>query len=147
MAEGYGQHYESMYSGSMVGAGALVFALMGYIIAKAKPRKHTVDLNPVVLAAIFGESIVDVEAAISKLCQPDHKSRSKAEEGRRIIRRGEFEYFVVNHKIYRGLAAEDRHRERMADRMAVQRALEVNKSKQEETPRYSHGGGVVQIQR
>lgn len=122
MEEGYGQHYESMYTGSMIGSGALVFALMGYIISKTRPRKHTVDLNPVLLATIFGEPVDAVERAIDKLCQPDPKSRSKAEEGRRLLRRGEFEYFVVNHEYYRRISSKIGRRWYMAELMAKKRA-------------------------
>ena len=129
MEEGYGQHYESMYCGSMVGAGALVFALMGYIIAKTKPRSHTIDLNPTILSVIFGEPVESVEKAIEKLCQPDPKSRSKREEGRRLIRRGEFEYFVVNHEFYRGLATKQRRRAYMATLMANKRDREASSRK------------------
>ena len=122
MEEGYGQHYESMYTGSMVGAGALVFALMGYVIAKAKPRSHTVDLNPVLLATIFGEPVEAVERAITRLCDPDPNSRSSNEEGRRLLKLGKFEYFVVNHAHYRKIASKFGRRRYMADLMADRRS-------------------------
>lgn len=121
MEEGYGQHYESMYTGSMIGAGALMFALMGYIIAKTRPRTHTIDLNPTLLAAIFGESEKAIERTIERLCSPDPKSRSTVEEGRRLLRRGQFEYYVVNHEHYRGLASKERRRKYMAEFMAKKR--------------------------
>lgn len=93
-----------MYTGSMVGAGAMAFALMPYAIANARPDEgSTVDLNPTVLAAVFGESVDTVNAAIRYLCSPDPHSRSPDEEGRRLVQcgPGPYRYRVVNLHKYR----------------------------------------------
>ncbi len=60
---GFGKHHASMYTGSLVGKGAEVFAVMGYVIANMKPRRAgengewrmVVEMNPKLLAFILGE--------------------------------------------------------------------------------------------
>lgn len=103
-----------MYRGSMVGCGALNFALMGYVIANSVPDRKLgsiVELNPILLATIFGEDEKDVVAAIKFLCSPDPKSRTKVKDGRRLIKLGEFDYQVVNGEKYRAIRDEEQRRE------------------------------------
>jgi len=110
----YGKHFSSMYEGSMVGAGAAVFAVMGYVIANAVPDRTVgtqVELNPKLIAFILGESQKEVEKAIEFLCQPDPESRTKVEQGRRLIRLGQFDYKVVNGEKYRAMRDEEKRRE------------------------------------
>lgn len=110
----FGKHFASMYTGSMVGAGAVVFALMGYVIANQRPDRIAgaqVELNPKLLATILGEPEDKVRQAIEFLCSPDPHSRSKDEEGRRLIRLGEFDYRVVNGPHYRKILDEEARRE------------------------------------
>src|SRR5689334_9730282 len=100
----YGKAFASMYTGSMVGSGAVVFAVWGYVIANMEPDKTVgmqVELNPRYLAGVFGEPAEAIALAIEKLCSPDPESRSKEQEGRRIIRIGQFAYQVVNGVYYR----------------------------------------------
>lgn len=94
----------------MVGAGAVVFAVMGYVIAKQIPDRKVgsqVRLNPVLLAAILGEDAKAIESAIAKLCSPDPKSTTKTNDGRRLIKLGEFDYQVVNGAKYRAIRDEE----------------------------------------
>lgn len=110
----YGKHFASMYEGSMVGAGAVVFAVMGYIIANAVPDRTVgtqVELNPKLLAFILGEKEADVAKAIEFLCTPDGNSRTKEEQGRRLVRLGQFSYRVVNGAKYRAMRDEEKRRE------------------------------------
>lgn len=110
----YGKHFESLYEGSMIGAGAMVFAVWGYVIGKMKPDGKVgmqVRLNPKLLGPILGESPEEVEKAIDYLCQPDKHSTSKAEGGRRLVRLGEFDYRVVNGLKYRSIRNEEERRE------------------------------------
>ena len=104
----YGKHYASMYSGSMIGAGPVVFAVWGYAIANA--IDGDVELNPKLLGLLLGCSEAEVRTSIEYLCAPDPDSRSKLEDGRRMLPRGSFAYFVVNHSAYRGLANEKERR-------------------------------------
>jgi hypothetical protein len=105
----YGKHFESMYSGSMVGSGPAVFAVWGYIIAHAK--KGYVEINPIVLATIIGCSIDEISSAINHLCSPDPHSRTKDHEGKRLIKTDEFAYFVPSHEKYNSIRSEDERRE------------------------------------
>jgi hypothetical protein len=95
-----------MYSGSLVGSGFHVYAVWNYIIAKTKCG--IVELNPKLLAAVLGGPVKDVEAAIAFLIKPDPDSRSKEEEGRRLVKEGQYQYRVVNWAFYQGIKnAED----------------------------------------
>jgi len=105
----FGKHFASMYTGSMVGKGAVVFAVMGYVIANAEPigeEEMQVELNPILLAMILGEEVKEVQGAIAFLCAPDPNSRTKAEEGRRLVRLGQFDYRLVNGPKYRAIRNE-----------------------------------------
>lgn len=120
---GYGKHFESMYTGSMRGAGPDVFAVWGYAFSHA--RNGTVELNPDVVAFFIGMSAARAQRAIEFLCQPDARSRTKDEDGRRLIREGEFLYRVVTHRKYRDLGgssagpeAERKRRQREAVAMS-----------------------------
>lgn len=109
----FGKLFASMFTGSMVGAGAIRFAVMSYVIANMKPDRTVgmqVELNPVLLSAILGEKQEDVQAAIDWLCQPDTRSRTKDHDGRRLIKLGEFDYRVVNGKKYRDMRDEEQRR-------------------------------------
>ena len=114
----YGKHFASMYERSMVGSGAIVFAVWGYVIANQEPDKAVgsqVTINPAVLAAILGEPQDAVERAIIRLCSPDPKSTTKKEEGRRLIKIGEFDYQVVNGRKYLKIRDEDARRAQNRD--------------------------------
>lgn len=114
----FGKHFASMYERSMVGSGAMVFAVMGYVIANARPSidgKGFVTLNPSILGPILGESPADVADAIKFLCSPDPKSKSKEEEGRRLVQVSEYEFLVVNFKKYRGMRDPVKRREQNRD--------------------------------
>jgi hypothetical protein len=97
----YGLHFKSMYSGSMVGKGIEAFAVMGYFIACAWENRGLVDCNPVILAAIFGCDVEDVNRGLAVLTAPDPDSRNEEEEGRRLVRLGNsFTYRVVSWEKY-----------------------------------------------
>lgn len=106
----YGKHFESMYTGSMFGKGPTVFAVWGYVISHTRKDGY-VELNPHLLAATIGCKASEIDDAIEFLCQPDEKSRSKDEDGRRMIREAEFDYRVVNYLSYRNILNEDERRD------------------------------------
>lgn len=129
---GFGKHYSSMYQGSMVGAGAVVFAVMGYVISTQSPWEDgemRLELNPKLLGFILGESAESVGSAIDFLCAPDDQSRSKEEGGRRLVKEGEFLYRVVNGAKYRAMGDPARRREqnREAKRRERERKRKVKK--------------------
>jgi hypothetical protein len=92
----YGKIFSTMYEGSMVGAGATVFAVMGYVISKQRPPEFNVELNSKLLSAVIGEPEERIISAIEYLCSPDSGSRSDKEQGRRLTKIGAFTYHVVN---------------------------------------------------
>lgn len=104
----YGKFFASAFTGSMFGAGSDVFAVWAYVIAHAVAGK--VELNPKLLGAMLGAPAERVEAAIGFLCSPDPESRNPAEEGRRLLPDGAFQYQVVSHSIYRALQTEEQRR-------------------------------------
>lgn len=96
-----------MYEGSMYGAGLAVFAVWGYVIAHV--RKSRVELNPRKLSDTLGGDIKDIEEAIKFLMSPDPHSRHKEHEGKRLLKEGEFQYFVPSWESYQLIRnAEDR---------------------------------------
>lgn len=126
----YGKHFASMYTGSMVGAGFGAYAVMGYVIANQVPDRELgfyVELNARVLAAVFGEPEKEIERAIEYLCAPDPSSRTLAEGGRRLIKKGQFAYQVVNGKVYHEIRNEDERRRQ--NREAQQRRREKQRGK------------------
>jgi hypothetical protein len=126
----YGKHFSTMYTGSMVGAGFGAYALMGYVISNQQPDKvvgFQVELNPMLLATIFGEERGTIERAIEYLCAPDPNSRTLAEGGRRLVRVGQFAYRVVNGVVYNKIRNHEQRREQ--NRVAQQKFRERKKIK------------------
>ena len=109
----YGKHFTSMYEGSMVGAGAHVFAVWGYCISNADPELHTVRLNPSLLSVILGEPTERIESAIAYLASPDGDSCCTDENGRRLMNTSGMEYLVVTHEQYRDMKNTHDRREYM----------------------------------
>lgn len=105
----YGKHFESMYEGSMYGSGVAVFAVWGYVIAHT--RKSRVELNPKKLSDTLGGTISEIEAAIKFLMSPDPNSRHKEHGGRRLIKEGEFQYFLPSWESYQKIRNADERRE------------------------------------
>lgn len=111
----YGKVFASMFEGSLVGKGAIAFAVMGYAIAKAHPVKDRmqVTLNPNLIAASLGEAVESIKETIDFLCAPDPDSTTKDEEGRRLVKIGSFEYWLVNGMKYRDIRDEEQRREQL----------------------------------
>lgn len=103
MSEDFGLLYASTFTGSMVGTSPVVFAVWSYVVANGYGGQ--VDLNPRLLAAIFGTTAADVEAAIAFHCAPDPDSRSDADGGRRLRHVSGVRYEVVNHEVYKNARA------------------------------------------
>jgi hypothetical protein len=140
----WGKHYGSMYEGSMVGKGAIVFALMGFVIARMQCSwvgegraktvvEGTIRLNPQVLAAIFGESEEKIKEGIKVLTSPDPKTNLPGEEGRRLVPLGPFDYRVVNAAYYQNRKDKEAQREKTRERVKTWRA-----SKKAQTGEFSH---------
>ncbi len=104
----------------MYGSGSTIFAVWSYVIAHTKPDAM-VELNPKELASKLGEDVDKVEQAIEHFKSPDPKSRSKEFEGRRLIQKGEFIYFVPQYHKYHGFANNKERREYFAAKKREQR--------------------------
>jgi len=124
----YGKLFASMYSGSMFGKPAVVFATLGYAISNMRPSKKDgecyVEINPVLLAATFATTTEAIDMALSDLESPDPASRSIAHEGRRLVligdrTHGPRQYLVVNGARYR--AIRDEEARRLSNREAKRR--------------------------
>jgi hypothetical protein len=137
----YGKFFSSAFTGSMVGSGPLIFSVWGYVIASAH-RDGTVEINPTLLAAMIGKcSPEEVADAVNSLCLPDANSRSKAEEGRRLVREGQFLYRIVNFGTYHAIRDEDQRKVYMREYMRKRRASEtdpVNSAVNTCKPRLAH---------
>lgn len=105
----YGKWFRSMYEGSMYGAGVSVFAVWGYVIANTIDSR--IELNPKKLADTLGGEVNEVHEAIEFLTKPDPDSRNKAHDGRRLVREGEFQYFVPSWEEYQRIKNEEDRRE------------------------------------
>jgi len=104
----------------MRGAGSAFFAVWGYVISHMVPCRGVsggtrVELNAEVIAFLIGERAEVVQAQIDRMCEPDGRSRTKAEGGRRLVRKGEYEFVVVNGDKYRAIRDEETRREQNRD--------------------------------
>jgi hypothetical protein len=125
----YGKIFASMYEGSMVGSGPVVFAVWGYCISKAD-IDGTVLLNPALLAPIIGTSRGEIESAIAFLQEPDAHSKNPEHEGRRLLHQTGHLYFLVSHEYYRAMKNNEERREYMREYMRKKRENEnVNVNK------------------
>ena len=129
----YGKAFASMYSGSMFGSGFPVFAVWNYALANAD-RHGSVEMNPKLLAAVLGGPVEEVAGALDVLLQVDTDSRSKVEEGRRLIRTGEYSYTIVNHAAYSSIRNADERRVYNAGKMREYRASKVDNREQSVPP-------------
>ena len=86
---------------------------MSYVIAYQKPHQDyfQVEINPEIVAFLIGEPIDRVAEVVESFCQPDPKSRTTVEEGRKLIKIGSFDYRVVNGKKYHDIKKEAERRE------------------------------------
>jgi len=119
----YGKIFSSMYEGSMVGAGPVVFAVWGYCIAKADVD-GTVLLNPALLAPIIGTSRGEIDQAMHYLMEPDQHSKNPDHEGRRLLHQTGHLFYVVSHQQYREMKNNEERREYMREYMRKKRNLE-----------------------
>jgi uncharacterized phage protein (TIGR02220 family) len=142
----YGKIFSSLFTGSMYGAGSSKFALMGYVIANMKPDKTVgfqVELNVKDLASRIGETQEVIQEAIDFLCAPDPESRSEAEEGRRLVKLGAFDYKVVNGVKYDQIRNEEERREKNRIRQEKFRKKQSEPEEQPEPDTHSPGSRVL----
>lgn len=114
-----------MYTGSMLGSGALMFAVWPYVISHMMPNRDrtyfTVELNTELMAILIGEKEEDIIATVEKCCQPDPKSRTPDKDGRRLVRLGNYLYEVVNGRHYDQVKRAEDLREGNRERQEIYR--------------------------
>lgn len=134
----FGKIFESLFERSLVGKGAIVFAVMSYVIAKQQPvgkpgeQRMEVTLHPGLLGPILGESPGDVQDAIEILCSEDPDTNTPDENGKRLVKIAPYDYWVVNGMKYRNLRQEEARK--VQNREAQQRFREKTKSRKKSTP-------------
>ena len=124
---GFGKFYARTFTGSMMGAGSHVIAVWAYAVANAKPPDGEVELNPKLLAHLIGDTEKRIAEAIEYLCRLDPHSRSKAHQGRRLLKVGQFAYRLVNWPVYREVRDSER-RDYMRNYMRQRRDVKGMKS-------------------
>lgn len=128
----YGRVFESMFTGSMRGSGALVFAVWTYVITTMREDKQVgvqVELRPKNLEFYLGEPEQDIQEAIDFLCKDDPDSTCQEDGGKRLIPVGKFVYRVVSGASYLKIRTEEDLREyrRLAKRDERARKRQLKK--------------------
>jgi hypothetical protein len=122
-----------------------VFAVWAYVIANTD-HEHHVEINPVMVGALLGMEFSQVESVVEKFCAPDPKSRTKENEGRKLVHVSGFLYFVVNHEAYRQIRNEDERREYFKVKKQEQRARQKNSKTLPPQSATPQPGDVLQVQ-
>ena len=122
---------DNVFDGSIAGKGPLYQALWMYVLSRMKPDweqgEFYLEMNPVVLAAVIGKVTEgEVRGVLGQFTEPDPDSRTEDEDGRRLVKEGQFLYRVVNGAKYNHLRAMERRREQ--NREAQRRYREGGKA-------------------
>jgi hypothetical protein len=116
----FGKLFKSAFTGSMHGKGPEVFAVWAYVIAHADEGSY-VELNPEHLGPIIGMAAGEIGRVIKEFCEPDPKSRSQEEGGRKLIFEGGYQYRVVNHAKYRAICSQEERRAYFREQKRLER--------------------------
>ena len=123
----YGKVFEQMYHGSMAVAGWEAIVTMQQLIVLAN-RHGEVDMTPNAISNLTTIPLDIITKGLAILGEPDKYSRSKAEEGRRIVPidpERPWGWILVNYQHYANLANKEDKREKDAERMSEKRK-EIN---------------------
>lgn len=147
----YGKLFQSLYQGTMRGHGDLILVFTNLLAFK--DQDQYVDKTALAIAQEVGLSEERVRAALDILEAPDPSSRSKASEGRRLLRiddHRDWGWFVVNGEFYDRIrdAAERRRQNREAQeakrkRDRQQESAPVSSGQQESAMSASGSGSVA----
>lgn len=133
----YGKIFERMYTGSMMGSGAMMFAVWPYVIAHMKPNRDrtvfTVELNAQLMAVLIGEEASEIEGVLARCCEPDGSSRTPDKDGRKLVKLGTYLYEVVNGAVYDRIKREEELRDQ--NRIRQKRYYDVKKKRKQAAPR------------
>ena len=92
-----------------MGSGEHVYSVWNYAITFAMNSR--VELNPKLLAVLIGSTEERMEEAIEYLCREDPNSTHPEYEGRRMVREGQFQYFLPQWEVYQAINAREKLRE------------------------------------
>ena len=121
----YGKLFASMYDGTLATRGpwqALVTFQQMIILAD---REGYIDMTADAISRRTSIPVEIIEAGIKVLLEPDHSSRSPAENGRRIIPiddTRDWGWQIVNYQKYRQMRSADERREYLRHAQASHRA-------------------------
>jgi hypothetical protein len=127
----YGKIFESMFKGSMMGAGPSVMSAWSYAIAHQKPTRSggvfemVVELNPELMAFQIGDKLENVLGALKYLCSPDKKRPGQEEDGRRMVHLGGYLYRVVNGVKYREIRDAEERKAQLREAQRKHRAKKM----------------------
>lgn len=106
----FGKVFASMYEGSMMGQGPETFAVWTYIIANSD-LEGFIELNPKIIGFKIGMSEGAVAEVLDKFLEPDSRSRTKEQQGRKLEKLGEYLYRIINYEKYRAMRNAEVRRE------------------------------------
>lgn len=125
---GYAPLFDSLTTGTLYGRWPDIG--LWPIVLSLADRHGVVDVTPQYLAGVTGLPLNEVTACMDRFCQPDSRSRSKAEKGARLVLIDpdrDWGWRVVNHAVYRekarlmGKAEQERSTGKNAERMRDRR--------------------------
>ncbi len=118
----YGKVFTSIFDGSLYGNFEATVVMMAMV--SLADRDGVVDMTAQSMAARTGYPLTVIETGLKTLAQPDPKSRSKDEEGRRIVLldpERDWGWRLVNYAKYRSIRSNDDRREYQRQLMASRR--------------------------
>ena len=98
---GYTPVFKSVFTGSLYGK--FPDLPLWLVILAMADKNGEVDAHPAYISGASGIPVDQVEACITRFCEPDPHSRTQDDDGRRLIPmegRG-FGWIIVNHAAYR----------------------------------------------
>lgn len=119
----YGKLFEQMYHGSMVVAGWEAIIVMQQLVILAD-KNGDVEMTTYAISNLTTIPLEIIEKGIEALMQPDPLSRSRGEEGRRIVLMDPdrpWGWHLVNYQYYVELASKEDKRRKDAQRAAEKR--------------------------
>lgn len=108
----YGKIFASMFKGSLYGQWEAIVTFTCMIVLA--DQHGEVDMTPGALAAQTSIPLDIIKRGIAALEQPDPKSRTPDEDGRRIVRVSEtrdWGWVITNHAHYRAMRSAEERRE------------------------------------
>lgn len=123
----YGKLFSSMYEGTLYGQWQGIITLQQLVILA--DADGVVDMTPPAIASRTSIPLEIIETGLEQLSQADKYSRSKADEGRRIVLLDPdrpWGWQIVNYRYYRDLASREDKKRKDRERIAKKRKENSN---------------------